>query len=170
MGPPSVVRTIEVHTGLLQGASPSSQYCSADMAVNETGSKPAGTAPPADWARWRLRAAVGAVVEWSPEPSWSQEPPWWHAQDRPEAAVVVPLLTSGRSWPAASATGHQEAADSDADDKPTKRSCSSQILLTLGQRDGFLGHSPPQRRTHAPVTPVDDGVAPAPVSEPAHKQ
>jgi hypothetical protein len=45
--PPSVVRTIEVHTGLLQGATPSSQYWSADMAVNESGSKPEGTGPPA---------------------------------------------------------------------------------------------------------------------------
>ena len=45
--PPSVVRTIEVQTGLLHGASPSSQYWSADMAVNESGSKPDGTGPPA---------------------------------------------------------------------------------------------------------------------------
>lgn len=46
--PPSVVRTIEVHTELLQGASPSSQNWLSEMAVNETGSKPCGTDPPAD--------------------------------------------------------------------------------------------------------------------------
>jgi hypothetical protein len=45
--PPSVVRTIEVQTGLLHGASPSSQYWSTDIAVKETGSKPEGTEPPA---------------------------------------------------------------------------------------------------------------------------
>ena len=39
---------MEVQTGLEQGASPSSQYSLPDTAVNETGSKPAGTGPPAD--------------------------------------------------------------------------------------------------------------------------
>ena len=45
--PSSVVLTIEVQTGLVHGASPSNQYWLADMAVNETGSNPFGTGPPA---------------------------------------------------------------------------------------------------------------------------
>ena len=65
--PPSVVRTIEVHTGLLQGATPSSQYWSADMAVNESGSKPEGTGPPDDWEPLSpfgdTAVVVGAEVE-----------------------------------------------------------------------------------------------------------
>ena len=54
---------MEVHTGLLHGASPSSQYSLSDTAVKETGSNPAGTAPPAGWpsAGW-LCAVAGAVV------------------------------------------------------------------------------------------------------------
>ncbi|HXW80755.1 MAG TPA: hypothetical protein VEJ84_14730 [Acidimicrobiales bacterium] len=40
---------MEVQTGLLQGASPSSQYWFADMAVNEMGLNPEGTGPPAGW-------------------------------------------------------------------------------------------------------------------------
>jgi hypothetical protein len=47
LAPPSVVRTTEVHSGLLQGASPRSQKSSGETAVNETGSKPVGTGPPA---------------------------------------------------------------------------------------------------------------------------
>ena len=42
-----MVRTIEVHTGLVHGASPSSQYSLGETAVNDTGSKPLGTVPPA---------------------------------------------------------------------------------------------------------------------------
>jgi hypothetical protein len=45
--PPSVVRTIDVHTGLEQGADPRSQNSLAETAVKETGLKPAGTGPPA---------------------------------------------------------------------------------------------------------------------------
>jgi hypothetical protein len=48
--PPSVVRTIEVHTGFEHGALPRSQNSWSEMAVNEIGSKPEGTGPPAAWA------------------------------------------------------------------------------------------------------------------------
>jgi hypothetical protein len=58
--PPSVVRTIEVHTGLLHGASPRSQYWLADIAVKDSGSKPEGTAPPAGWPP----ATVLSVTAW----------------------------------------------------------------------------------------------------------
>jgi hypothetical protein len=53
--PPSVVRTIDVQTGLEQGACPSNQNCWADTAVNDTGEKPAGTGPPGG-------AVAGVVV------------------------------------------------------------------------------------------------------------
>ncbi len=55
--PPSVVRTIDVHTGLAHGASPNSQYWLGETAVNDTGSKPLGTVPPAGAV-----AAAGTVV------------------------------------------------------------------------------------------------------------
>ena len=55
--PPSVVRTIEVHTGLAHGASPSNQYWLGETAVNDTGSKPLGTVPPAGAV-----AVVGTVA------------------------------------------------------------------------------------------------------------
>ena len=64
--PSSVVRRTEVHTGLVHGATPSSQYWSADMAVNETGSKPEGTGPPAGCEPpivFSVTAVVGAEVE-----------------------------------------------------------------------------------------------------------
>ena len=70
--PPSVVRTIEVHTGLVHGASPSSQYSLGETAVNDTGSKPLGTVPPAGTVvtagtvvggRSWSAAAAGAEVE-----------------------------------------------------------------------------------------------------------
>jgi hypothetical protein len=58
LAPPLVVRTIEVQTALGQGASPSSQNSSGEIAVNETGSKPDGTGPPAGWP---LATALGVA-------------------------------------------------------------------------------------------------------------
>jgi hypothetical protein len=45
--PPSVVRTIDVHTGCGHGAVPSSQKYRAEMAVKSAARKPLGTGPPA---------------------------------------------------------------------------------------------------------------------------
>src|SRR5580658_230000 len=67
--PPSVVRTIDVHGGVEQGAVPSSHQVSSLIAVNDAGANPAGTGPdgpvPVDagfetpdgsWARARVPA------------------------------------------------------------------------------------------------------------------
>jgi hypothetical protein len=140
LAPPSVVRTIEVQTGLLQTASPRSQYSPADMAVNETGSKPAGTGPPVGCPPvvvvvdvGTAAAVVGTVV----------------ATTAVLAGVVVRLLTAELApdpQPAA-----RTAAPKAAHDKARKRLLFTD-LLTLGQQEGFLGHClpdkgpPPSRR------------------------
>lgn len=46
---------MDVHSGLVQGASPNNQNSLSDMAVNDTGSKPVGTVPPDE--------PLGAVLE-----------------------------------------------------------------------------------------------------------
>ena len=45
--PPSVVRTIDVHTGLAHGALPRTQPSAAEMKLTDAGWKPDGTGPPA---------------------------------------------------------------------------------------------------------------------------
>jgi hypothetical protein len=128
LAPPSVVRTIEVQTGFLQTASPRSQYSLADMAVNETGSNPAGTAPPAGWP-----AAVVVVVVTRVEGTVAG------GTDvaEPGPGPVVPLLPAELAPDPQPAT--RTAATSEAHDKPRKRFLFTD-LLTLGHQDGFLGH------------------------------
>jgi hypothetical protein len=64
-----VVRTIDVQTALEHGASPNSQNSLAETAVNDTGSKPAGTGPPAGWPPpsvlgvTEVTAVVGRAVD-----------------------------------------------------------------------------------------------------------
>jgi hypothetical protein len=49
--PPSVVRTIDVHTGLEHVALPSTQPSAAEMKLTDAGWKPDGTGPPAGAAK-----------------------------------------------------------------------------------------------------------------------
>ena len=114
------------------------------MAVNDTGSKPAGTAPPAGCPPPAVVVVVmsvaGTVVAATAE----------------LVGVVVPLPTAELAPDPQPAT--RTAAAREADDKARKRLLFTD-LLTLGQQGGFLGHClpgagpPPSRRrtTNAPI-------------------
>src|SRR5579875_374393 len=62
LAPPLVVRTIDVQTGLRQGESPKSQNSLEEIAVNDTGSNPGGTGPPAGWPPAKVLGLVWLVA------------------------------------------------------------------------------------------------------------